>query len=225
MDGVNTVTPALLRLVAGALALALLAGCGSSDDEEPEASGESTSASPTVAPEEVIDVPEGVDLSEPGSSLEWDTSAVVAWQPRQEEVAAAQVTVRLVERTSFDDAFEGFRITDQMAAMTPYFVRARVENPTDIDLGRMSIPLYVEDDAGTLVESTTLQGKFAPCSGGVLPKKFQQDAKAQVCLVYLVPQGREFESVAMRVPGSQELIRWTGKVRTYKPAKSGNGAS
>lgn len=223
----NTVTSTLARLVASGLALTLVAGCGSGDDgdEEPEASEATTSATPTEEPEDFVDVPAGVDLTEAGAELDWGQRAAVAWQPRQKKVAVARVQVRRVERTSFDAAFQGFRITDQMAAMTPYFVRAQVVNPGGTDIGGLTVPLYVEDDSGTLVEPTVLEGKFAPCPGRALPTKFGKQSKTEICQVFLVPQGREFASVAMRVPGGLDPIRWTGNVRPYKPAKSGNGGS
>ncbi|QYJ05513.1 hypothetical protein KUV85_07500 [Nocardioides panacisoli] len=227
----NTVTSVLLRLLAGALALTVLAACGGGDDgadadSAPSSEAEAPASPSESAAEDYVEVPQGVTLSEAGSEFELRDTATVAWQPRQKQVAVADVTVRSVERTSFDEAFAGYRITDQMAAMTPYFVRARVVNPTGTNLGKVAVPIYLRDDAGTLVEETTLQGSFKPCTGGSLPKKFKKNAKTTVCLVFLLSQGRSFDSVAFQLPGGIEPVTWTGKATKYKaPRQGGDGNS
>lgn len=218
-------TTAPLRLVAGLLALVLFAACGGEGDGDgPEAdptTPSETDSATTEAAEDYVDVPRGVELTEPGTELELGEAAGVAWEPRQEKVAAARVRVRTVERTSFDEAFQGFRITDEMSAMTPFFVRTQVINPTTANLGSLNVPVHLRDDAGTLVEATTLQGSFPACPGSTLPKRFAKGASTTICSVFLLSPGRSFDGVAFQLPGSLPPVTWDGKVQKYRAKQQG----
>ncbi len=207
--------------LAGVLTLALLAGCGGGGDPEKDTKSEespSEKATTSASPEPYIEVPEGIELTEPGTSLELGEPAVVAWKPRQDKTAVLRATVQRIERTSFEESFQGWQIDDEMSTRTPYFVHVSVRNETDDNLGTLAVPLYASDDA-TLVEATRFEGEFEPCSGGVLPKKFKAKAKADLCLVYLLEPGIDLNGVAFQ-PADKEAVLWTGKItRLDQPKK------
>lgn len=207
--------------LAGVLTLALLAGCGGggdSDGDDTESESPSEKATTSAAPEPYIEVPEGVELTEPGTALELGDPAVVAWKPRQDKTAVLRATVDRIERTSFEESFQGWQIDDEMATRTPYFVHVSVRNVIDDNLGTLAVPFYASDDA-TLVEATRFEGEFEPCTGGVLPKKFKAKAKAELCLVYLLQPGTELSGVAFQ-PADEDAIVWTGKIaRLDQPKK------
>ncbi|WP_284533889.1 hypothetical protein [Nocardioides sp. T2.26MG-1] len=214
--------------VAGALALA---GCSSSDDGgatpddggTPQSTGGSSAAATPYLP-----VPDGVTLTEQGSQLAVGDHAVVAYEPRQDQVAALDIAVNRLETTSIKD-FSAWQLSDAQQASTPYYVRARIENVGDTDLGGRPVPLYVVNDANVLLEPTPFASSFKPCPSTPLPEKFGPGDIARVCLVYLAPNHGDLVAVSFRPEETFNPITWTGDVEKYvapKPAgdsKTGGG--
>jgi hypothetical protein len=214
-----------------ALALALLAACSSSNGDE-GLSGESSSATATSSSpaeptdSEYLEVPDQVDLTPPGTTLDFGQPATIAWEPRIDQTAILDVTVDRVDRTTFKQSFQGWVITDEMEGQTPLFVRATVSNAGEDRLGGEDIPLTVVDDTGIHVQPTIAQDEtFEPCPGGALPKKFKPGDKERVCLLYLLDPGREFTSVAFQPVDAEhrpvaDAISWTGDLT---PLDTGKG--
>jgi hypothetical protein len=218
----------LHRISAVALAAGLalgLSACGGSP-AEPGASG-SASTSPSVSPY-ATPVPAGVTLTTPGTALKVGQHAVIAWHPKQNEVATLDVRVRRLERTTFDKSFQGWAVGPTQAAMTPYFVRATVKNVSTDDLGGLPVPIYGQDDAARLVASQPFsQRVFEPCNPAVLPKKFAPGATTELCFVFLMAPGHDLASIAFPpqdASGSLAPITWKGKPTTKvlppKPSKA-----
>ncbi|MQW75388.1 hypothetical protein GHK92_05840 [Nocardioides sp. dk4132] len=227
-----------------ALGAALLAGC-SSDDGGDTGSGDAGSSAATTSDgsagtgsgsssgaepgdggsetaEPYLPVPEGVELTEPGTELELGDTAVVAWEPRQKTVGVLEITVNRLERTTFEKSFEGWKLEPAVRRTTPYFVRARVANVGDTDLGGVEVPLYIVDAKNTLVRYSRFASTFEPCDSGDLPKKFRPGQERDVCLVYLAPDRGRLTAVSFRPTEEFDPITWTGKVRTLgEPAKPG----
>jgi len=212
----------LHRLSAAALAVVLALGasaCGSA--EKPKAE-ESPSVPPYAA------VPDGVDLTVPGTQLKVGQHAVIAWRPKQDEVAALDVDVRRLELATYDKWFQGWSVDPTKAATTPYFVRATVTNVSDSDLGGLSVPLWGEQDGGTLVAAQPFaKAVFEPCHPTTLPTTFAPGATTELCFVFAISPGHDLAAVAFQpqAEGSQflKLVTWTGKATTKvqppKPAK------
>jgi hypothetical protein len=101
----------------------------------------------------------------------------------------------------------------------PYFVTVSVRNAGESDLGATAVPLYLRDDAGRLGAPRTFGGDFAACPSGPLPTPFAAGADAELCLVYLVPDGARVRDMVFEPTEGYDPITWTGDVT--KPEKPG----
>lgn len=210
----------------------LLAGCSSGDDDpeaDVETSGGASASEPTSATAEAyLPVPEGVELTEPGSELEVGDTAVVAYRPRQNQVGALDIRITRLEQTSIKQSFTAWQLSPAGEKSTPYFVHARIENVGDTDLGGRPVPLYVVNEDDVLLESTPFASTFAPCPSKPFPKRFGPGAKTNACLVYMAPDHGELVAVSFRPEETFNPITWTGEVERYVPPKpekrkKGNG--
>jgi hypothetical protein len=219
---------------AALLTTALVSACGGGDDpdaaeSQPPPTGLTPSESPSGPASEVADqepylpVPEGVELTPPGSELAVGDSAVVAWEPRQDLVGVLDVTVTRLLETTFAESFQGWQLSAETRATAPYFVRATVTNAGESELGGRDVPLYAVDASDALIQASSFQTKFEPCPGnGVLPKRFRPGASRDVCLVYLVPGGGDLTAISFRPDQEFDPITWTGpieKLRKDQPKK------
>jgi hypothetical protein len=214
-------------LGAALLAGGLLAGC-SGDDKDPEASeptSTSTSASdsPSASAGPYLPVPDGVDLTSPGTQMAVGDTATVAYEVKQGVVGVLDIKVTRLEKTSFKESFEGWDLDAGQKKANPYFVRATVTNRGETELGGRRAPLYIVDGENTLVESTAFASAFTPCEPGSFPKKFKTGKKTQVCLVYLAPRKGDLVAVSFRPTQEFAPITWTGKLEAPKPPKKDKG--
>ena len=89
------------------------------DGESPSGEGA------TVKP--YLPVPDGVELTTQGTELGLEESATVAYEPRQGEVAALDITVTRMDKASFKD-FTGWKLSPETKTTQPYFVHAKIRN-------------------------------------------------------------------------------------------------
>lgn len=206
------------RLIAlTAAATLVLAGCSSDGDTpEPDASQSPTE---TEAAEPYLPVPDGVELTAQGSTLEVGESATVAWEPKQDLVGALDITVTKLEQADFD-LFVGWELTKEIKSTAPYFVHAKVTNVGDTDLGGRPVPLYVVDGENRLIESSLFTGKFKPCDGASFPKKFRNGDSVKACMVYLAPGKGDLTAVSFRPDQDFNPIIWQGEL---VPAEAAGG--
>jgi len=200
--------PARLLALTVVLSLAL-AGC-SDDGDSPEADG-TQSPTETAEVEPYLPVPEGVELTAQGSSLAVGDTATVAYEPRQDFVGAMEITVTSLEKATFD-LFVGWDITPEIRKSAPYFVRARVTNVGDTNLGGRPVPLYVVDGENRLIESSLFTGSFKPCEGASFPKKFNNGDTVKACMVYLAPGKGDLTAVSFRPTQEFDPIIWEGEL-------------
>jgi hypothetical protein len=220
------VTGGLSRVVAGAVLALVLVGC--SDDSESPGTGDSssgsTSESGSAGPSDSLLVPDGVELTDQGSSLQVGETATVAYEVRQGVVGVLDVTVTRLEKTSFAESFVGWDLPEETRTAKPYFVRASVLNRGETDLGEVRLqPLYVLDATDTLVESTLFGSTFKPCHPDAFPAPFPPGASVDLCLVYLVPDKGDLVSASFRPTETDIPITWTGEVKQPKPPKDDKG--
>jgi hypothetical protein len=217
------------RGLAAVAAVSLLcAGCGggASDDPAPSStpSPESSStptatptttgpATPTPDPAAYLPVPEGRELTPPGTVLDYDESALVAWKPRQDVVGVVGVRVLKVRRTTVAKSLAGYRLSPEEKASTPYFVSLDVGNAGGTDLGGRQLPIYVVDSDERLIAPTGVDQKFAACPGALLPAIFAPADESRSCLIFLVSSGATLRSVMFRPPEGVVPLTWVGKVK------------
>lgn len=203
-----------------AAAVLVLAGC-SSDDAEPDA-GSTTSPQASDEPTSYLDVPEGVELTTPGSQLAVGDHAVVAYEPRQGLIGALDIQVRRLEQATIDD-LSAWQLSEAQQKSTPYYVDAVVENVGDSDLGGRPVPLYIVNEENVLVESTPFASSFKPCPSTPFPKRFRPGDSERVCLVYLAPDKGDLVAVSFRPDETFNPITWTGEVVKPESGRKGKG--
>ena len=203
--------------IAALLSTSLLAGCSGSD--EPDASGATAGPSGSASASPYLPVPDGVTLTPQGTHLSVGDEAVVAYEPRQNEVGVLDLTVTKLERTNTKKTLSAWQLTDAQQKSTPYFVHVTVKNVGESDLGGRRVPLYVVNEDNLLLESTPFASSFEACPSTALPDKFGPGAQKDMCLVYLAPDHGSLEAVSFRPEETFDPIYWTGDVEKYVPAK------
>ncbi|MBM7519797.1 hypothetical protein [Nocardioides nitrophenolicus] len=212
--------------VAALVVSAGLAGCGS-DDPKDAKKARATASATTTAPADYLPVPSDVTLTEPGTVLGLGQEGVVAFQRRQDEVGVLAVTVERIERTSFQESFAGWNVDAATAARTPYFVRVKVTNVGDVDLGGLRLDNVLWADDGTNLEAPNYyQADQLPvCSGDPLPTPFAADATAELCQVYFIAPTHALERVTFSPYGGQDPVTWSGELSPVKkPGKKGKAS-
>lgn len=191
-----------------------LAGCGSGSSPDagptPSTSGSVTAGVASGYPS--VSTPPGVTLTAPGKALQVGQTATVAWRPTQHVTGVLGLTVTALERTSFAASFQGWELDDATKSNAPYFVTATVRNEGTADLSGRPVPLYGLAASGALVEPSSFASDFKPCRPSVLPTPFPAGASAQVCLVFLIPNGGALDGVSFRPGQAFDPITWSGLV-------------
>ena len=201
------------------LPLGLLTACSDDGGGSEEGAG-SPSSETSESDEPYLPVPDGVELTEPGSDLEVGESGTIAWQPRQDLIGVLDIQVTQLVKTSFAESFEGWDVSDeQKQSLKPYFVHATVTNLGETNLSQRMVPLYAVDSDDTLVEPTEFTDDFAACPGGALPRGFFTQDAAEVCMVYLIADGLELRGVTFRPTEQFEAITWAGEIEALEKAQ------
>jgi hypothetical protein len=200
-----------------ALALSGLAGCSDSGG----ASKEPTStASPTEASSSMV--PEGVELTEPGSQLAFGDTATVAYEVRGKS-SVLDLTVASAKQGQIKD-FVGFDMSDPLQKNASYYyVRVSVENAGEEDFGGVDVPLWGISGTNTLLPPVKFTSAFKKCPTDPLPDDFGPGDTFKTCLVFLSPSKGSLEGVSYRPLASFDPIEWHGQVEKpvvkKKPAK------
>ena len=195
-------------VIASSLALV---GCSGSDGSSGDGGAGDSATTAAYLP-----VPDGVELTAPGSQLAVGDPAVVAYHPRQGQVGALDITVTDLEQAPMR-AFSAWQLSAAQKQSNAYFVRADVTNVGDTDLGGRDVPLYVVNEDDVLLEATPFASSFKPCPSTPFPEKFGPGDEAKVCLVYLAPDHGSLEAVSFRPDETFNPITWTGDVVKYQP--------
>lgn len=173
---------------------------------------------PTPAPADTSTAAIEAAGTEPGTDLAFGKPATVVWQPGTSTTRTIEVSVDAVAEQS-PSVFDGWVRDEAMAAARPYFVTVSVTNTGEDDLGGLDVPLYLRDDTGALGAPWTLGGDFTACQSGPFPYPFEPGAEAEMCLVYLAPDGARIRDMVFEPTEGFDPITWTGDVT--KPGKAG----
>jgi hypothetical protein len=184
---------------AGLTALALVLGGCSSSEPAPRATA-------TTATPKAFDPPAGVTLTPGGTTVEVGRPATVV-QEVDGASSAVTVTVTAIKRGSMDD-FEFFSLDAATKRSSPLYVRVTVRNDGPAGLGGAALPLFALDSTTTNVPANDIVGTFKPCPTRSLPASFLPGATADLCLVYLLPEGRTLTSINLQPGTTQDAISW-----------------
>lgn len=188
-----------MRTLPAALGLLLvLAACGGSQDEPGAQDAEPT---PTVR------VPAGVTLTDPGSTLEVGDDGTVVLDLGGGARSVATVRVTDIEEGDIDD-FRFFSLDEQAESSTPYYVDVRVTNEGPSGLGGVTLPLLARTDAPAAYPASELVGDFESCPDPTVPENFLAGANADLCLIYLVPEGEQLLTIDLQPGEPADALRW-----------------
>ncbi len=211
-------TPRALRIAAVLAASALaLSGCSGSDDE-PTATADTSSASPTES--STVEVPKGVQITEPGTELAFGDTATVAYE-NKDQGTALKLRVDSAEQGSLDD-FEGFDLDDPYKKRgNYYYVRVTVKNAGKDTIGNVPVPLWGISGENTLLQAVEFKSSFAKCPTEPLPAKFKPKDTFKTCLVFLSPNKGKLVGVSYRPTEQFVPIEWRGPVKMLPSDKKG----
>jgi len=193
-------------VLAGAL---LLTSCGGGGEatEEP-------SVSPSPSPSSTLDLPRGVELTEPGTRLSYGETATVVYE--QNRGTVLDLTVESVTEGSIRD-LRSFELDEQIRSSTPYYVRVSVENVGEGEIGGGGVPLFGVAPDDTLLPAARFTTRFRRCPSAQLPGEFAAGDTFGGCLVYLVPDGGELQAVSYRPDQEFDAVTWTGRIASPGP--------
>lgn len=203
-----------LRLAAlGAVVPLVLASCSGSEDAAVPTPSAATAQLPAGYP---TGAPTTVSYTEPGTEIGLGESATVAWTatgiPKSAAAAPGTVVLRMavtaITRTTFKESFQDWKVAEDLAGYTPYFVRVSIANVGEGNLAGADVPLYGRTSADTLLEPSRFASTFKPCTPNTFPRPFATTQVAQLCLVYLVPDGGTLTGVTFRPNEEFRPISW-----------------
>lgn len=207
------VRPAVLLAVASLA----LTGCGGSSGTP----GAKATAQPDASQQTDVPVPTGVKLTQYGTELTFGQTATVAYKPNDQRQSVLQLTVRSATRGKISD-LAGYSLEERTKQSTPYYVKVRVKNVGNGDVGRTPIPLYLVDNRtpATLINASSFTNTFTRCPSTPLPTTFAPQASRDTCLVYLVPDHGTMVGMSFRAVQEYAPILWTGKIGAPAKKKS-----
>jgi hypothetical protein len=197
----STWTWPVVVLVAGLA----LAGCGAEPPSKPKPSADANQQTE-------VPVPTGIKLTAYGSELKFGETARVAYAPNEQRKSVLELTVISATQGSIAD-LSGYSLEERTRASTPYYVRVKVKNVGNGDVGRMPIPLYLVDNRTpkTLIIASSFTNSFTKCPSTPLPTTFAPQAEQSTCLVYLAPDHGTMTGVSFRGADQKgDPILWTG---------------
>ncbi len=188
------------RTVVVCVALLIATGCSGDDGSSAAPTSSPTSTGPSIT------VPQGVTLTDPGSTLRIGDAASAIYADDQ-RVSVLTVTVSRVVKGSIKD-FRSFVLSAAQRRSMPYYVSATVTNDGPRQLGQIEVPLYGFDSTDTAFPATSLVGALDRCSDAPLPTGFAPDQTVKTCLIYLVPPEATLQAVQLRTNDSADPISW-----------------
>lgn len=213
-----TSRPRVLRSsVLLASAALVLSACGGDGDDTETETGETPSAEPT--PSTTVEVPEDVEVTEPGTTLSFGDTATVPHEAGQEG-GVLELTVESAEQAPKKD-FAGFNLDDPYKKRgNYYYVRVAVTNAGEERFGDIPVPLWGVSGDNTLLQAVEFTSSFKKCPTEPLPQRFQPGDEFKTCLVYLSPNRGSLEGVSYRPTEEFDPIEWTGNVKTLPEPKN-----
>ena len=184
-------------IVVAFVCMAVFASAGCQADPEPR----------PVVPEG-FEVPKGVRVTDGGAKREIGKPATVVYEIEQRAASAVTVTVTEVVTGDLVNDFRFFNLPEDLKTSTPLYVHARVKNEGPSGLGGVALPILLRTTTDKVFPPNDLVGNFRPCPKSALPASFLAGATANICLVYLLPEGEQAESVDVQTGEPRDAIHF-----------------
>ncbi len=155
-----------------------------------------------------FDPPAGVTITEGGSTLELGKAGTAVYRVGEKAASAVTVAVNEVKKGDIKKDFTFFSLDDELKASTPYYVRLNVVNEGPSGLGGVAIPILAHAASNTVFPPNELVGDFKPCPNPALPESFLPNAKADLCLVFLLPKGETLQSIDLQTGKEADALHW-----------------
>lgn len=157
---------------------------------------------------EGFEVPKGVRITEGGAKRQMGKPATVVYEIEQRAASAVTVTVTEVVTGDLVNDFRFFNLPEDLKTSTPLYVHARVKNEGPSGLGGVALPILLRTAKDKVFPPNDLVGNFRPCPKSALPASFLAGATANICLVYLLPEGETAESVDVQTGEPRDAIHF-----------------
>jgi hypothetical protein len=155
-----------------------------------------------------FDIPKGVQITERGAKRKLGKPATVVYQIEQRAASAVTVTVTSVVVGDLARDFRFFNLPDEVKSSTPLYVHLHVLNEGPSGLGGVALPVLLHTKSGRIFPPNDLVGDFRPCPRSALPASFLPGAKADLCLVFLLPKGQEVQSIDIQTGEPRDAIHY-----------------
>ena len=175
----------------------LLAGC---------TGGPGADSDPTVS--SPVPVPEGVELTDPGSTLEVGDAATAPYVAGPARASLVAVRITDIVRGRQAD-LRAFSLTPAAARSTPWYVHTVVRVVGAGRLGRAPVPLYGYDSESTYFPPADIRGGLGVCPSRQPPADFGPGDTLRTCLVLFVPPPARLVAVQLRGQPDAEPISWS----------------
>lgn len=193
---IGGMTSLVRALAISLIVLTAVSGCG--DDSTPDAD----------IPEG-FDIPKGVTITPRGAEREVGESATVVYHVEQQAASAVTVRVTAIVLGSLHD-FEFFNLPPSVQTSTPYYVHIKVRNRGPSGLGGVALPIFARTTK-RLLPPNELVGNFRPCPAAALPESFLPGSTTRICLVFLIPEGENLQSIDLQTAAERDAIHFLPK--------------
>ncbi len=176
----------LAWMVAMALAVAALAGCGSTisgtAEPAPGVGGPTTTAPTSAGPTTPFD---GTKTA-PGTKLKIGEAAVVDVKGSK-GIGVVKITPTAIERGAISD-LSNFKMNDEDKGKTPFYLRLTIEYMGGADLSFAGIDANIDglDDRGQETGEVVLIGTFDKCDSNNPPRGWTTGQPFQSCKTFLL---------------------------------------
>ena len=174
----------------------VLAGCSDDDAGGSEA-----------APTSPVPVPEGVELTELGSTVDIGDAAVASYMIGSQRASVVEVTVSKVKRGKSCD-FVGYQLDKSTAASTPWYVDAQMKALATEGEGPATLPVFGYDSTDTFFPAAEVPSSFERCPPPET-QPLREGERVRGCLVFFVPPKATFEAVQLRAQDGVDPISWS----------------
>ena len=187
-------------------------GDGTDGSDDGQVSPSPSTSISVAPPSSTVGVPEGVQLTVPGTQLDFGEPARVTYEAEGEGTVLG-LRVDSARKGTLAD-FAGFKLKDPYQRKANYYyVRVTVKNLGTKRFGGVDVPLWGISGQNTLLPPVRFTSAFTPCETEPLPEKFGPRDVHRTCLVFLSPDKGSLEGVSFRPTETYVPIEWRGEVR------------